>query len=31
MTSIDKLSIRGIRAFSPNQAAVIKFDKPLTL
>ena len=31
MTEIDKLSIRGIRAFSPADAMVIEFYKPLTL
>ncbi len=31
MTSIDKLAIRGIRAFSPNELQVIEFYKPLTL
>jgi len=31
MTSIEKLSIRGIRSYSPNSAQVIQFDKPLTL
>ncbi len=32
MTSIDKMSIRGIRSFSPNDAPqVIEFYKPLTL
>lgn len=31
MTSIEKLSIRGIRSFSPNDPQVIEFHKPLTL
>ena len=31
MTSIDKMSIRGIRSFSPNETQVIEFFKPLTL
>ena len=31
MTSIEKLSIRGIRSYSPNSAQGIQFDKPLTL
>ena len=31
MTSIDKLSIQGIRSFSPTQSATIEFFKPLTI
>eukprot|EP00941_MAST-03F_sp_MAST-3F-sp1_P000454 g454.t1 len=31
MASVDKLSIRGIRAFSPEKETVIKFFKPLTV
>jgi DNA repair protein RAD50 len=31
MTSIDKMSIRGIRSFSPTETQVIEFYKPLTL
>ena len=31
MTSVEKLSIRGIRSFSPNKAEIIEFYKPLTL
>lgn len=31
MSSIEKLSIRGIRSFSPNKAAVIEFGSPLTI
>ena len=31
MTSIDKLSIRGIRSFSPVEPQIIEFHKPLTL
>ena len=30
-TSIDKMSIRGIRSFSPAETQVIEFFKPLTL
>ena len=31
MTSIEKLSIKGVRSFSPNVEQVIEFHKPLTL
>ena len=31
MASIDKMSIRGIRSFSPTETQVIEFYKPLTL
>jgi DNA repair protein RAD50 len=31
MTSIDKLSIQGIRSFSPTQSSTIEFFKPLTI
>ena len=31
MTSIEKLSIKGIRSFSPNTEQVIEFHKPLTV
>lgn len=31
MSSIDKLTIRGIRAFNPNEEQKIEFQKPLTL
>lgn len=31
MASIDKLLIKGIRSFDPDQGAVIRFYKPLTL
>ena len=31
MASVDKLSIRGVRSFSPERECVIKFYKPLTV
>jgi len=31
MSSIDALSIRGIRSFSADNSQVIKFGKPLTV
>jgi DNA repair exonuclease SbcCD ATPase subunit len=31
MTSIHKMSIQGIRSFSPKDKQVIEFYKPLTL
>ena len=31
MASVDKLSIRGVRSFSPDRECVIKFYKPLTV
>ena len=31
MTTIDKLLIRGIRAFDPDNKSTIEFHKPLTL
>ena len=31
MSYLNKLGIRGVRSFDPNQEAVIKFFKPLTV
>ena len=31
MSSIEKLSIRGIRSFSPNREEVVEFYHPLTV
>ena len=31
MSSIEKLTIRGIRSFNPNEEQKIEFQKPLTL
>lgn len=31
MSTVDKLSIRGVRSFGPDHEAVIDFPKPLTL
>ena len=31
MCTIDKMLIKGIRSFSPNNQAVIEFYRPLTL
>ena len=31
MSSIEKLTLRGIRAFNPNDEQAIEFGKPLTL
>ena len=31
MTSIQKMAIQGVRAFSPHQEQTIEFYKPLTM